>query len=381
MSMFTVAPPPPTKLGVLRTLSPNAGIHVSPFCLGGMNIGDKWNDFMGSMDRESSFKLLDTYFDMGGNFIDTANTYQDETSEELIGEWMEQRGIRDQIVLATKYTMNFKDGKTSIAQKANYTGNNVKSMYMSVEASLKKLRTTYIDLLYVHFWDYDTSVKEVMDGLHSLVVQGKVLYLGVSSTPAWIVARANDYAQYHGKTPFSIYQGRWSILDRSFEREIIPMARSLGMALAPWAVLGGGKLRTDAEEQRRKESGENGRTWNGADWLRNDEETKVSRALEKVASELGLGDNIGAVAIAYVMQKTPYVFPIIGGRKVEHLQANMKALDVVLDEEQIKFLEDVVPFDPGFPHNFIGDGTKPFFAMLNAMVFKKVPVQQAIRPE
>ncbi|KAJ3926920.1 MAG: NADP-dependent oxidoreductase domain-containing protein [Lentinula lateritia] len=381
MSIFQPAPPPATKLGVLRVLSPNAGVHVSPFCFGGMSIGDQWNGALGSMNKESSFKLLDSYFDMGGNFIDTANNYQDESSEQFIGEWMEQRGIRDQIVLATKYTTNFKRGNDSIAQKANYTGNNLKSMHISVEASLKKLRTSYIDLLYVHWWDYDTSVKEVMDGLHSLVMQGKVLYLGISDTPAWVVAQANEYARCTGKTPFVVYQGLWNILDRSFEREIIPMARSQGLALAPWGVLAQGKLRTDAEEQRRKENGENGRMmYPGKSWERDESETKISRALEKVASELGLGSNIGAVAIAYVMQKTPYVFPIIGGRKIEHLQENIKALDIWLSEEQIQFLEGILPFDPGFPHNMVGDGTKPFFAMLNAMSYKKVQAQQAIKP-
>ncbi|KAJ3818690.1 NADP-dependent oxidoreductase domain-containing protein [Lentinula raphanica] len=381
MSLFALAPPPPTKLGVLRVLSSHAGVHVSPLCFGGMNIGDQWTGALGAMNKESSFKLLDAYYDKGGNFIDTANNYQDESSERFIGEWMEQRGIRDQIVLATKYTTNYKRGNDAIAQKANYAGNNVKSMHISVEESLKKLRTSYIDILYVHWWDYDTSIKEVMDGLHKLVMQGKVLYLGVSDTPAWVVSQANEYARCTGKTPFAVYQGRWSILDRSFERDIMPMARSQGMALAPWGVLGQGKLRTDAEEQRRKESGEKGRAvFAGQSWERNEDETKLSHALEKVANELNIGSNIGAVAIAYVMQKTPYVFPIIGGRKIEQLEENIKALDIWLSEEQMSFLEGVLSFDPGFPHNMVGDGTKPFFGMLNAMSYKKVPLQQSIKP-
>jgi aryl-alcohol dehydrogenase-like predicted oxidoreductase len=163
----------------------------------------------------------------------------------FIGEWMEKRSIRDQVVVATKvctaldvfflsdcerlqYTTNFKRGNDAIAQKASYVGNNIKSMHISVEASLKKLRTTYIDVLYIHWWDWDTSIEEIMNGLHNLVVQRKVLYLGVSDTPAWVVAQANQYARDHGKTPFVIYQGGWSILDRAFEREIIPMARANG---------------------------------------------------------------------------------------------------------------------------------------------------------
>ena len=138
---------------------------------------------------------------------------------------------------------------------------------------------------------------------------------------------------------------------RSFEREIIPMARTLGLALAPWNVLAEGKLRTDAEEQRRIDSGEKGRTVFG-DWLRNDKEKKMSAALEKVAKEVGT-EHITAVAIAYVLHKTPYVFPIIGGRKVEHLNANIDALKISLSSDQISFLESVIPFDPGFPNTFI----------------------------
>ncbi|KAL0572606.1 putative aryl-alcohol dehydrogenase aad14, partial [Marasmius crinis-equi] len=351
MSWAAPPPLPATKLGVYRVLSSRAGVHVSPLCLGAMSIGDKWESFMGSMNKESSFKLMDAYFDKGGNFIDTASNYQDETSEEFIGEWAESRGIRDQLFIATKYTTIYKKADPKIIQKVNFTGNNAKNMHLSVNASLKKLRTDYIDLLYVHWWDYDTSIEEVMDALHNLVIQGKVLYLGISDTPAWIVAQANQYAREQGKTPFTVYQGKWSILERSFERDIIPMARSFGMALAPWGVLGGGKFRTDAEEKRRAESGEEGRKSYGP-WLRTPEEATMSRALEKVAKEVG-AQNITSVAIAYVMQKTTHVFPIIGGRKVEQLEQNLEALDITLTPQQIEFLESQVPFDIGFPINIL----------------------------
>ena len=190
-----------------------------------------------------------------------------------------------------------------------------------------------------------------MNQLHHLVSSGQVLYLGISDTPAWVVATANQYARDHGKTPFVIYQGAWNVLERSFERDIIPMARAHGLALAPWNVLAAGRLRTDAEEKRRIDSGEGGRTTFG-DWIRNENEKKMSAALEKVAKEVGT-EHITAVAIAYVMQKTTHVFPIIGGRKVEHLMANIEALKISLSEGQIKFIESVLPFDPGFPNTFI----------------------------
>ncbi|KAF8970112.1 NADP-dependent oxidoreductase domain-containing protein [Flammula alnicola] len=380
MSLWTTPPQPKTGLGRYRVLSPTAGVHVSPIQLGAMSIGDKWNDIgMGSMDKESSFKLLDAYFDNGGNFIDTANNYQDETSEIFVGEWAEERGIRDQLFIATKYTTNFKNRNNTIDQKVLYVGNNAKSLHMSVEASLKKLRTTYIDLLYLHWWDWDTSVEEVMRSLHTLILQGKVLYLGISDTPAWIVSKANQYARDHALTPFVIYQGAWNVLERSFEREIIPMCKSEGMALAPWNVLAAGKIRTDEEEERRLQTGEKGRTLSNPDWERNEQQKTICKALEKVAAEVG-AKHITSVAIAYLMQKTTFVFPIIGGRKVEHLLANLEALEISLSDEHIKYLESVVPFEPGFPTWMIGDGTQPVRFITSTAHIDTRPMLQPIRP-
>jgi len=381
MALFAPAPPAPSKLGRYRNLSPSAAVNVSPLCLGGMSIGDKWGPFgYGAMDKEASFKLLDAFFDNGGNFIDTANNYQDETSEAFIGEWMEKRNIRDQVVIATKYSANFKRAPSdAYPVRANYVGNHTKSMRISVDASLKKLRTDYIDILYVHFWDFNTSVKEVMDSLHNLVTQGKVLYLGISDTPAWIVSKANQYARDHGKTQFCIYQGSWNVLLRDLEREIIPMCREEGMAIAPWNVLAAGRIRTDAEEQKRRETGEKGRqTWRG-DWERNENERKVASVLEEIGKEVGT-EHITAVAIAYLLQKTPHVFPIVGGRKVEHLLANIEALGLSLTPEHIAKIESVTPFDLGFPSNIIGTGTTNMFIYANTGTFDRLPVREAIRP-
>ncbi|KAI0922847.1 hypothetical protein AcV5_009719 [Taiwanofungus camphoratus] len=378
-NIWALPPQPETKLGRHRQLAPLAGIHVSPICLGAMSIGDKWATLgMGQMDKESSFKLLDAFYNAGGNFIDTANNYQDESSEAFIGEWMELRRVRDQMVIATKYTSNFKRGE-SLPMKTSFIGNHIKSLHVSVEASLKKLRTNYIDILYLHWWDWHSGVEEVMNGLHNLVTQGKVLYLGISDTPAWIVSKANMYARLTGKTPFVIYQGAWSVLQRDFERDIIPMARAEGMALAPWNVLAAGKIRTDEEEERRRQTGEKGRMALSDDWERTPEQRQVCQALDQVAKEVGAKD-ITSVAIAYVMQKTPYVFPIIGGRKVEHLMTNIRALDIALSPEQIAFLESVLPFDVGFPFNIVGDGSEYNVGYKNAGHFDKWPVQQAIRP-
>ncbi|KAF5340611.1 hypothetical protein D9611_007423 [Ephemerocybe angulata] len=355
MRMF--APPTPkSKLGVYRKLSTLAGVHVSPIVLGGMSIGDKWHEYgIGSMSKEDSFKLLDAYYGLSGNFIDTANFYQNGTSEQFIGEWAEGRGIRDQLFIATKYTNNTKLFDTSVEQRVLYGGNNAKSMYLGIDNSLKNLRTTYVDLFYVHWWDYTTNIPELMQALHALVVARKVIYLGISDAPAWVAAKANQYARDHALTPFSVYQGHWNILDRSIERDILPMARDEGMAIAPWGVLAGGKFRTDAEEERRRQTGEHGRKMISADWERTPDEKKVCQALEKVAAEVG-AKHIGSIAIAYVMHKTTFVFPIIGGRKVEHLEANLEALDISLTTEHLKYLDSIIPFDLGAPHSVFGVG-------------------------
>ncbi|KAF9486849.1 Aldo/keto reductase [Pleurotus eryngii] len=196
--VFAPFPPPKSGLGRYRMLSSRAGVHVSPLQLGGMNIGDKWASLgMGAKDKENSLKLVDS------------------PGQVFIGKWAESRG----------YSTPCKRSDDTIKIKVNHGGNPVKNLNICVEASLKKLCTTYIDILYVHFWDYSTSVEEVMDGLHHLVAQGKVLYLGISDAPAWIVAKANSYTRFSHKTPFVIYQGAWNVIRRDFEHDIIPMAR------------------------------------------------------------------------------------------------------------------------------------------------------------
>ncbi|RPD67490.1 Aldo/keto reductase [Lentinus tigrinus ALCF2SS1-7] len=378
--MFAPAAAPPTALGYYRKLAPRAAVHVSPIVLGGMSIGDKWGEIgMGSMNKESSFKLLDAYFQAGGNFIDTANQYQSGSSEEFIGEWAESRGIRDQLILATKYTNNPHLGDESLAQKINYCGNNLKSLRISVENSLKRFRTTYIDILYVHYWDNAADVEEVMDGLHNLVVEGKVLYLGVSNYPAWLVMKANAYARQHGKTPFVVYQAPWSVLNREIEREILPMCVHEGLAITAWGVLGSGRIRTDAEEERRRQTGEKGRTILGPQWERTPEERAVCLVLEKIAKEVG-AESITAIAIAYLLHKAPFVFPIVGGRKVEQLMSNVEALSVRLTDDHIKAIEDARPFVKGYPWDVTGDyGSVPFLIAAQANI-DTLPLPPIIKP-
>lgn len=355
MSLFAPAPPPPTELGRYRILSSTAGVRVSPLQYGAMSIGQAWSEGMGTMDKEQSFKLLDAFVEAGGNFIDTANNYQHEESEKWIGEWMAERKNRDRLIIATKYTTDYRGHAVGKGNAVNHCGNHKRSLHVSVRDSLAKLGTDWIDILYLHWWDHTTSIEEVMDSLHILVQQGKVLYLGISDTPAWVVSAANTYARAQGKTQFSVYQGRWNVMRRDFEREIIPMARHFGMALAPWDVLGQGKLQSKAAVEERKKKGETLRSMKGQE--QTPEEERMSEALGKVASQHGI-ESVTAVAIAYVMAKATNVFPIIGGRKIEHLHDNIKALSIKLTSEQIKELESVQPFDIGFPNNFIGSDPK-----------------------
>ena len=322
------------------------------------------------------------------NHHHSANNYQDDESELWIGEWMKERGNRDEMVIATKFTSNYvghKKGKG--LGSVNSSGNHKRSLHVSLRDSLKKLQTEWVDILYVHWLDWTTSVEEIMDSLDAVVKQGRVLYLGISDTPAYIVSAANTYARATGKTQFSIYQGRWNVILRDMEREIIPMARHFGMAIAPWDSIGGGKLlpeglciykthcnnrltlfpfltgrfQTVKQMEEKKKNNEGIRSlMAGPDQTEN--EKAISAALDKIAQAHGL-ESPTAVALAYVMAKAPNVFPIVGGRKVKHLQDNIKALDIKLSTEDIEYLESIVAFEPGFPNNFVGPdphyGAKP----------------------
>ncbi|KAJ5427385.1 hypothetical protein N7465_002455 [Penicillium sp. CMV-2018d] len=378
--LFAPAPEPATPLGRYRVLSSTAGVRVSPLQLGAMSIGDSWNQVMGSMNKEQSFALLDAFVAAGGNFIDTANNYQNEQSETWLGEWMAARNNRDQIVLATKFTTDYRSHAAGKGNVPNACGNHKRSMVLSVRDSLRKLQTDFIDVLYLHWWDHTTSIEEIMDSLHILVEQGKVMYLGISDSPAWVVSAANTYARAHGKTPFSIYQGRWNVMRRDFERDILPMARHFGMALAPWDVLGGGHFQTAKQLEERKRTGEGLRSVMGAE--QTEEERSISEALATVAAEHGV-ESITTIALAYVLCKAPNVFPLVGGRKIEHLHDNIQSLSIRLTDKQIEFLEAATTFDIGFPGNFIGEdpctnGGKMTFLMGTAGRVDFVQASQAI---
>lgn len=335
----------PSNLHRLRQLAPSASVRVSPLCLGAMTFGSKQAERYGEVSKETAFEIMDLFYSQGGNFIDTANAYQLGQSEEWVGEWMEARQNRDEIVLATKYSTGYMSGEKNKIQ-SNFGGNGSKSMKLSLAASLKKLKTTYVDLFYVHWWDYTVSIPELMHSLNDLVVGGKVLYLGISDAPAWVVSKANQYARDHGLRQFVVYQGMWNASKRDFEREIIPMCRDEGMGLCPYGVLNQGRFQTEQGFKDREEQNP------GRNMIPTSEHDKrVSKALEEISDRKGVP--LLHIALAYVMQKTTYVFPIVGGRKTEHIAGSIDALSVALSEKEVEEIETAYEFDPGFPHTFL----------------------------
>src|SRR5205807_369388 len=209
----------------------NSGLRVSEAALGTMTFGEEWGWGAG---KDEAKKVYDAFREAGGNFIDTANLYTNGTSESYLGEFMQ--GHRESVVLATKYS------NAAPGADPNAGGNQRKNMVQAVEASLKRLRTDYIDLYWVHIWDGITPVEEVMRGLDDVVRAGKVLYTGISDAPAWWIAQANTLAQLRGWSPFIGLQIEYSLIERTVERELIPMAKALNLGLTAWSPLSGGVL-------------------------------------------------------------------------------------------------------------------------------------------
>ncbi|UPK98867.1 hypothetical protein LCI18_009802 [Fusarium solani-melongenae] len=293
-------------------------MHPSEFllCLGTMNFGDVYTGRMGECSKETAFKILDHFVSTGGNFIDTANAYQAGQTEEWLGEWTTARQNRDDLVIATEYSGPYKpiDGISSIT--TNRGGNGIKSMRLSLEASLWEL---HVDILYVHWWDYTTTIPELMHGLNDLITSGKVLYLSM-----------------------------WNASMRDFERDIIPMRHDEGMGICPYGILNQGRFQTEEGFKAREQNNE-GRKHTPL----SDNDKAVSRVLEQTALSLEPPTAITDVALSYVMQKAPFVLPIVGGRKLGHIENNIRGLSVTLTGDDIGRIDTASPFNPGFPHTFL----------------------------
>jgi aryl-alcohol dehydrogenase-like predicted oxidoreductase len=302
------------------------GLRISELFLGAMSFGEG----RGGASPEESARILDLYADAGGNVIDTADVYRGGQSETILGELLE--GRRDRFVLTTKYTGSRDPGDI------NAGGNHRKNLTLALEASLRRLRTDYIDLYWVHVWDRHTPIDETMRALDDAVRSGKVLYVGISDAPAWLVSRGNTLAECRGWTEFAALQVPYNVIERDIERELLPMAEAFGMTVAAWSPLAHGALAGKPSDDPRAEP--------------------AARAVREVADEIGATP--AQVGIAWTRAKSRAVHPILGASRAGQLKENLGALDVTLPEEAVRRLDAAVEFDLGFPSDFIG--RYPFFS-------------------
>jgi aryl-alcohol dehydrogenase-like predicted oxidoreductase len=318
-----------------------SGLRVSELVLGAMTFGEQGG--VGAPMSECR-RMLDLYAEAGGNMIDTAVNYRDGASEEFLGELL--AGRRESFVLGTKYTVS--RDRTD----PNAAGNHRKNLRASLETSLRRLRTDYVDLYWVHMWDRHTPVEETMRALDDAVRAGKILYVGISDTPAWVVSRANTLAEWRGWTPFAGLQVPYNLLNRDIERELLPMAEAFGMSVASWGPLAGGIL----SGKFTRPGGPAGPSRVAPDSL-GERDLAAARAVQEVADELGA--TASQVAIAWTRARSRAVHPILGARSVEQLKDNLGAVDLTLPAEAVQRLDAAVDFSAGFPTDFI-DQTSPW---------------------
>jgi len=327
----------------------SSGLRVSELCLGTMTFGEDWG---WGASREESRAIFNAFQERGGNFIDTANGYTNGTSERIVGELI--KDDRDRFVLATKYSF------PTVRGEPNSGGNHRKSMFRALEGSLKRLGTDYVDLFWLHAWDFSTSVEEVMRGLDDLVHSGKVLYVGVSDTPAWVVSQANMLAKLRGWSPFVALQIEYSLVERTPERDLLPMAQSLDMTVTPWGILGSGVLtgKYNKSPPPTKSSGvSDGKVERRLDAINgqkaNEQNLKIASTVGEVAKRIGCSPS--QVAITWLLTRPASIVPILGARNLEQIRDNLNSLDVALPEDQLRSLEEASRIELGFPHDFYAD--------------------------
>jgi len=317
----------------------NSGLRVSELCLGTMTFGEAWG--WGASKNESQ-QIFDAYTEAGGNFIDTANVYTNGESETFLGDFIKSE--RDHLVLASKYSYMIREGDPNAA------GNHRKSLVQAVDGILDRLDTEYLDLLWVHAWDKLTPVEEVLRALNDLVSSGKVLYIGISDTPAWIISKSNALADLRGWNAYAGVQLEYSLIRRSAERDLIPMARHEGLGITAWGPLAAGlltgKYNNHKEEERRIDSAED----LYGDLL-TDRNLEIASWVVAIANETGLTPP--QVALQWIRQSQPGIIPIIGARSKEQLEENLAILDASLDKDAMEQLDEISRIERGFPHDFL----------------------------
>ena len=320
-----------------------SGLRVSEMALGTMTFGEDWG---WGAARDEARKIYDAFRENGGNFIDTANIYTNGTSEQFVGEFVKSH--RGEVVIATKYTNAMPDPNRPADPNAG--GNGRKNMVQALEASLKRLGTDYIDLYWLHIWDGGlTPVDEVMRGFDDLVRSGKILYAGISDTPAWWVAQANTLAELRGWTKFVGLQIEYSLVERTVERELVPMAEAFGLTITAWGALAGGVL----SGKYKRGGGADGRY--ASDMMKQHMPDmtladRVVESLEAVSRETGRP--LAQVALAWLRTRKVPVIPIIGARRLDQLKDNLASLTLSLSPVQVKSLDDASAIAPGFPNVF-----------------------------
>ncbi|MEM7736318.1 MAG: aldo/keto reductase [Deinococcota bacterium] len=312
-----------------------SGLRVSELALGTMTFGERWG--WGASKAESK-AMFEAYAQAGGNFLDTANLYTEGESEQFVGEFV--AADRDHFVVASKYSLG------SVDSDANAVGNSRKSLMSSLKASLERLQTDYLDILWLHAWDGLTPVSEVMRALDDVVRMGLVRYLAVSDTPAWVVSQANTYADLRGLTPFTGLQIEYSLIERTPERDLLPMAHAFNMAVTPWGALASGIL---TGKYNNAESAE-GRIPAGHARL-NEHNLHIAAEVSRVADELGI--TASQVALAWLRQQAGTMIPIVGARKLSQLEDNLASLKLELSAAHVQQLNDVSAIELGFPHSML----------------------------
>ncbi|KAM3098386.1 aldo/keto reductase [Phormidesmis sp. 146-12] len=315
----------------------HSGLRVSELCLGTMTFGEDWG-WGGSY--EESRKMFDAFGEAGGNFIDTANLYTNGTSEKYVGEFI--ASDREKWVIATKYSLNM--GNAGM----NAAGNHRKNMVQAVEASLKRLNTEHIDLLWLHAWDSTTPVEEVMRAFDDLVRSGKIFYIGISDTPAWIISQANTIANLRGWTPFIGLQIEYSLKERTPERDLLPMAQAFDIGVTAWSPLAGGLL----TGKYNKPEPADGRLSN-PNMSSPVSERDLSIAQEVIHIAEAIGRTPSQVALNWLIQQKLGVIPIVGSRKLDQLKENLACTEFQLTSEQLQRLNQVSAIELGFPHDFL----------------------------
>ena len=327
-----------------------SGLRVSDLCLGTMTFGDDWG---WGAAKDEARKIYDAYREAGGNFIDTANIYTNGSSEKLVGEFV--AGHREEVIVATKYTNAAVGFSGQPGTDANAGGNQRKNMVQAVEASLKRLGTDYIDLYWLHVWDQITPVEEVVRAFDDLIRAGKVLYVGISDAPAWVVAKSNTLAELRGWTRYVGLQIEYSLLERTVERELIPMAKDQQMTVLAWSPLKNGMLTgkylpENVKQSRAEGSRMHSEMMKGFGGI---EESAHATVREIVAVGKELGVSAAQVALAWLRYRPVPVIPIIGATKLTQIADNISSLDVKLSPEHLERLDQASAVSMGFPHDFL----------------------------